>query len=200
MRKVTESDAATRLMGAANAFAAETRAITSLIPYARNSRTHSDSQVAQIAASIKEWGFTSPVLIDETNTILAGHGRTMAAKKLGMTEVPVIVAKNWTEAQKRAYVIADNKLAMNAGWDSELLAVEMQDLAGMDFDVLKTGFEGDELAALLGDIKVSDLDDDEPPAALERKFLVLVEVANESEQATLFEEFQTRGLKTRVMD
>jgi len=95
--------------------------IETLIPYARNSRTHSDEQVAQIAASIKEWGFTTPVLVDEDGGIIAGHGRTLAARKLGMTEVPVLVARGWTDAQKRAYVIADNKLALNAGWDNELL-------------------------------------------------------------------------------
>jgi ParB-like chromosome segregation protein Spo0J len=180
----------------------EMRDIAALIPYARNSRTHSPEQLAQIAASIKEWGFTSPVLIDESNTILAGHGRTMAAKKLGLKEVPVIVARGWTDAQKRAYVIADNKLALNAGWDSEMLAVELQDLtAGGDFDVLLTGFEGDELAALLGDIKAKDVGgDNDPPDALETKYLLLIELPDEGEQGKLFAEMQARGLKVKVMD
>ena len=100
------------------------RRVDELIPYARNSRTHSDSQVAQIAASIKEWGWTTPVLVDDSGQIIAGHGRIMAARKLGMVDVPVIVAEGRTDAQKKAYVIADNKLALNAGWDESLLALE----------------------------------------------------------------------------
>jgi ParB-like chromosome segregation protein Spo0J len=122
--------------------------IDKLIPYARNSRTHSDEQVAQIAASIKEWGWTTPVLVDDTGQIIAGHGRIMAARKLGMSEVPVIVAEGWTDAQKRAYVIADNKLALNAGWDNELLALEFGELEGLGFDLELTGFTLDEIDAL----------------------------------------------------
>ena len=122
--------------------------IDKLIPYARNSRTHSDEQVAQIAASIKEWGWTTPVLVDDTGQIIAGHGRIMAARKLGMTEVPVIVAEGWTDAQKRAYVIADNKLALNAGWDNEMLALEFGELEGLGFDLELTGFTLDEIDAL----------------------------------------------------
>jgi ParB-like chromosome segregation protein Spo0J len=95
-----------------------------LIPYARNARTHSDEQVAQIAASIKEWGWTTPILVDEGGQIIAGHGRVSAARTLGVKDAPVMVATGWTEAQKRAYVLADNKLALNAGWDNELLALE----------------------------------------------------------------------------
>ena len=96
-----------------------------LVPYAKNSRTHSDAQVAQIAASIREWGWTTPILVDEAGGIIAGHGRLQAARRLQMAEVPVVVASGWSEAQKRAYVIADNKLALNAGWDNELLALEL---------------------------------------------------------------------------
>jgi hypothetical protein len=116
-----------------------------LIPYARNSRTHSDAQVAQIAASIKEFGFTNPVLIDETGSIIAGHGRVMAARKLAITDIPSIRLTHLTEAQKKAYVIADNKLALNAGWDDEMLAVELTDLKDMDFNLDLTGFTLDEL-------------------------------------------------------
>ena len=122
--------------------------IERLIPYARNSRTHSDAQVAQIAASIKEWGWTTPVLIDEGGQIIAGHGRIMAARKLGIAEVPVIIAEGWTDAQKKAYVIADNKLALNAGWDESLLALEFGELEGLGFDIELTGFSLDEIAAL----------------------------------------------------
>ena len=96
--------------------------IDKLIPYARNARTHSPEQIEQIAASIREWGFTVPVLIDEAGMIIAGHGRVLAAQQLGLLEVPVIVARGWTDAQKRAYVIADNKLTENGGWDDDLLA------------------------------------------------------------------------------
>lgn len=122
--------------------------IDRLIPFAKNSRTHSPEQVAQIAASIKEWGFTSPILVDETGSILAGHGRLAASRKLGLETVPVMVAEGWTDAQKRAYVIADNKLALNAGWDNELLALELGDLSDLGFDVELTGFSLDEIADL----------------------------------------------------
>lgn len=126
----------------------QTVPVESLIPYARNSRTHSDEQVAQIAASIKEFGFTNPVLIDETGGIIAGHGRVMAARKLGLEAVPAIRIDYLTEAQKRAYVIADNKLALNAGWDMELLALELGELRDQGFDLDLTGFSGDELDQL----------------------------------------------------
>ena len=118
----------------------EQRAIEALIPYARNSRTHSDAQIAQSAASIREFGFTNPVLVDKDGGIIAGHGRVMAARKLGLKDVPCIALGHLTDAQKRAYVIADNKLALNAGWDEELLAVEFSDLLSEGFDLELTGF------------------------------------------------------------
>lgn len=143
-------------------------AIEKLIPFARNSRTHSDEQVAQIAASIREFGFTNPVLIDAQDGIIAGHGRVMAARKLGLAEVPCIRLSHLTEAQRRAYVIADNKLALNAGWDEELLAIELADLREMDFDLGLTGFDEDELKALLAENTIegnTDPDDvPDPPA------------------------------------
>lgn len=122
-----------------------------LIPYARNSRTHSETQVAQVAASIKEFGFTNPVLIDADNVLIAGHGRVMAAKKIGLDTVPAIRLGYLTESQKRAYVIADNKLALNAGWDDEMLAIELSELQDLDFDLGLTGFDIDELNALFED-------------------------------------------------
>ncbi|MFZ9335179.1 MAG: ParB/Srx family N-terminal domain-containing protein [Burkholderiaceae bacterium] len=122
--------------------------IEKLVPYAKNSRTHSDEQIGQIAASIKEWGWTTPVLVDEDGSIIAGHGRTLAAQRLKMTEVPVMVAKGWSDAKKRAYVIADNKLALNAGWDNELLALELGEIGDLGFDLELTGFTADEIAAL----------------------------------------------------
>ena len=123
-------------------------ALDALIPYARNSRTHDDAQVAQIAASIKEFGFTNPVLVDATGGIIAGHGRVLAARKLGMADVPCIRLGHLTETQQRAYVIADNKLALNAGWDAQMLALEIKDLEAADFDLTLLGFTPDELAAM----------------------------------------------------
>jgi hypothetical protein len=123
--------------------------VDKLIPWARNPRTHSDAQVAQIAASIAEFGFNNPILIDTQAGIIAGHGRLLAARKLGLTEVPVIVLDHLSEAQKRAYVIADNKLAENAGWDDEMFRIEIEALQDESFDVSLLGFEDEELARLL---------------------------------------------------
>lgn len=143
----------------------EMRQLDKLIPYARNSRTHSDTQVAQIAASIKEWGWTTPILVDEEGTIIAGHGRTLAARKLGLAEVPVMVARGWSEAQKKAYVIADNQLAMNAGWDTELLAVELKELGELGFELDLIGFDDKALANFLNDETEGLTDADEVPEA-----------------------------------
>lgn len=137
--------------------------IEKITPYARNSRTHSEEQVAQIAASIREWGWTNPVLVDEDGGLIAGHGRLLAAHKLGLTQIPTMVAKGWSEAQKKAYVIADNKLALNAGWDLEMLAVELGDLQGFDFDLMLTGFSDDELSKLLAEKTEGLTDPDEIP-------------------------------------
>jgi site-specific DNA-methyltransferase (adenine-specific) len=143
----------------------ETIQIDALIPYARNSRTHSDGQVAQIASSIKEFGFTNPVLIDGGGGIIAGHGRVLAARKLGMSEVPCIRLDHLTEAQKRAYVIADNRLALNSGWDTEMLKVEFADLQELGFDLELTGFDLDEIKELLAPVGTEGLTDpdDAPP-------------------------------------
>ena len=143
----------------------ETIQIDALIPYARNSRTHSDAQVAQIASSIKEFGFTNPVLIDGGGGIIAGHGRVLAARKLGMSEVPCIRLEHLTDAQKRAYVIADNRLALNSGWDTEMLKVEFSDLQELGFDLELTGFYLDEIKELLAPVGTEGLTDpgDSPP-------------------------------------
>ena len=124
--------------------------VQELIPYLNNSRTHSEEQVNQICASINEFGFTNPLLIDEKDMIIAGHGRLLASKKLGMEEVPCIVLEGLTEAQKKAYIIADNKMALNAGWDEELLKIELENLKELDFDLELTGFNVDELDDILG--------------------------------------------------
>jgi len=141
----------------------ERRDIESLIPYARNARTHSDEQIAQIAASMKEWGWTNPVLVDEEGMIIAGHGRVMAARKLGLTEVPVMVAVGWTEAQKRAYVLADNQLALNAGWDMSVLTNELQGLKEWEFDLSLLGFN--DLDSLLAEKTEGLTDPDDVPDA-----------------------------------
>ena len=125
--------------------------VTELIPYVNNSRTHSDEQVAQIAASIKEFGWTNPILIDGDNGIIAGHGRLLAARKLQMTDVPTIELKDLSESQKKAYIIADNKLALNADWDKDLLRIEIEELVADDYELSKLGFNQEELDALLGE-------------------------------------------------
>jgi DNA modification methylase len=137
--------------------------IADLIPYARNSRTHSDSQVAQIAASIKEFGWTNPVLLDGENGIIAGHGRVMAAQKLGEKQVPTIELSHLDEHQKRAYIIADNKLALNAGWDDEMLALEISDLKDAGYDLELTGFSDEEIGALNPEVIEGLTDEDAVP-------------------------------------
>lgn len=141
----------------------EQRRVEDLIPYARNSRTHSDDQVAQIAASIREFGWTNPVLVDGAGGIIAGHGRLLAARKLGLAEAPCIVLDHLSETQKRALIIADNKLALNAGWDNEMLSLELQELAAEDFDMSLMGFSDDELASLTADKTEGLTDPDEIP-------------------------------------
>ena len=122
-----------------------------LVPYARNPRTHSEEQGLQIAASIAEFGFTNPILVDSKAGILAGHGRLLAARKLGLTEVPVIVLDHLSDTQKRAFIIADNRLALSAGWDEELLSAELAELEREGFDLGRTGFSDAELEALLAE-------------------------------------------------
>ena len=148
---------------AAKAPAVRLYAVAALIPYARNPRTHSDAQVAQIAASIREFGWTNPLLVDEAGTLIAGHGRLLAARQLGMTEVPAITLSHLSEAQKRALVIADNKLALNAGWDDELLRIELADLAELGFDLNLVGFDDFEIADILADRNAGLTDPDDVP-------------------------------------
>lgn len=136
-------------LGKVPALELEYVAVDKLVPYARNARTHSDSQIAQLAASIREFGFTNPVLTDGDKGIIAGHGRVMAARKLGMATVPCIELSHLTEPQRRAYILADNRLALSAGWDDEMLRVELADLKEMDFALDLTGFSVDEVDALL---------------------------------------------------
>jgi site-specific DNA-methyltransferase (adenine-specific) len=140
--------------------------IENLIPYVNNARTHSDAQVAQIAASIKEFGFNNPVLIADDNSIIAGHGRVMAARKLGKDTVPAVRLSHLTEMQRKAYILADNKLALNADWDNSLLAIELADLKDLGFDTDLTGFSADEIAALMPvELTEGLTDEDEVPEA-----------------------------------
>jgi DNA modification methylase len=140
-------------------------AVAALIPNARNPRTHSDAQVAQIAASVREFGWTNPLLVDEADTIIAGHGRLLAARQLGMAEVPAITLSYLSEAQKHALVIADNKLALNAGWDDELLRIELTDLSDLGFDLGLVGFDDLEIADILADRNAGLTDPDDVPEA-----------------------------------
>lgn len=139
----------------------EWRSVSTLIPYARNSRTHSDEQIAQIAASIKEFGWTNPILVDGDNGIIAGHGRLSAARKLKHEEVPVIELKDLTETQRKAYIIADNRLALNAGWDNEMLTIELNDLLADGFALELLGFDPKEIDALLEPEVVEGLTDED---------------------------------------
>ena len=136
--------------------------IDKLIPYARNARTHSKEQILQLRASLREFGFVNPVIVDKDLNIIAGHGRIMAAKQEGIAEVPCVFAEHLTDAQKKAYILADNRLALNAGWDAEMLSVELADLQGADFDISMLGFDDAELNKLLGadadDVKDDDFD------------------------------------------
>ena len=135
--------------------------IDRLVPYARNARTHSKEQILQLRASLREFGFVNPVIVDKDLNVIAGHGRILAAKEEGITQVPCVFAEHLTEAQKRAYILADNRLALNAGWDAEMLSVEIADLQAADFDVSLLGFDDAELNQLLGgveDVKDDDFD------------------------------------------
>lgn len=138
--------------------------VSDLIPYARNARTHSDVQINQLVSSFREWGFTNPVLIDEQDNIIAGHGRVLAASKAGMDQVPVVVVEGLTEAKRKALVLADNKLALNAGWDIDMLSAELEELGEADFDLSLIGFDDKELNALLTDASGSESEDEVPDA------------------------------------
>lgn len=155
--------------------------VNDLIPYINNSRTHSEEQVNQIIASINEFGFTNPLLIDEKDNIIAGHGRLLASKKLKMDEVPCIVLSGLTEAQKKAYIIADNKMALNAGWDDELLKIELENLKELDFDLELTGFNVDELDDIFGTEEQEIVEDDfdiEPPEEPKAKLGDIYQLGN----------------------
>lgn len=174
----------------------ERRPLTDLIPYAQNARMHSPEQVKQIVASIQEWGWTNPVLIDENGQIIAGHGRVLAAQKLKIADVPVMVARGWTETQKRAYVLADNQLALNGSWDEAILRLELDDLkvAGADLDLI--GFSEKDMLRLLGD---GTKDADTTPQMNGLEFRVVLDCEGEDHQKELLQRFEQEGLKCRAL-
>lgn len=164
-----------------------------LIPYINNSRTHSESQIKQIAASIREFGFTNPILIDEAGTIIAGHGRVMAAQVLDLDEVPTITLGGLSDAQRKAYVIADNKLALNAGWDTEILLAEIDALQDLNFDTQLLGFSADELSEML------NIEEPQPKEETYSEiFNIIVECDDEMEQEKIFNQLESEGYKCRV--
>jgi len=169
--------------------------VEDLIPYVNNSRKHSDEQVAQIAASIKEFGWTNPILIDGEKGIIAGHGRLMAARKLEMSEVPVIELNHLTHTQKKALIIADNKLALNADWEQELLKIEIQALSDDDFDITLLGFDEIELGKMFDEMNEED---NIKSQNYNEVFNIIVECEDEAEQEKIFNRLNTEGYKCRV--
>ncbi|WP_315705034.1 MULTISPECIES: ParB/Srx family N-terminal domain-containing protein [unclassified Bradyrhizobium] len=175
--------------------------IEQLKPYARNSRTHSPAQVAAIAKSIEQFGFTNPVLAAEDGTIIAGHGRVMAAQSLGIKTVPVIVASDWSEQERRAYVIADNKIALDAGWDEELLKLELGELAGAGVDLDLTGFSEADLNKLFGTVE-DEVGGKAPDTSAQLdglSYSIVIRCDNEQHQSKLLEELEQQGLKAEAL-
>ena len=168
--------------------------IDDLIPYANNARVHSPEQVTQIASSIKEFGFNVPVLIDKSMGIIAGHGRVEAAKKLKMTEVPCLRLEHLTETQKKAYILADNRIALNSTWDEELLGLEMMALQDEGFELKDFGFSESDIKKLFND-EIQEGTEEKVNSVFE----IVVECINELEQEKMFKEFTERGLKCRVL-
>ena len=179
------------------------RSIDDLIPYVNNSRTHSDEQVTQIASSIREFSFTNPVLIDEQGGIIAGHGRLMAAKKLKLEQVPTITLVGLSDAQRKAYVIADNKLALNAEWDFDLLKIEIESLQEDDFKLDLLSFDVDELNEILGFDDIAEEDEEEPEQDYEdnykEQYGVIIMCKSAEEQEKIFNKMQQNGYEVKVV-
>jgi ParB-like chromosome segregation protein Spo0J len=172
------------------------RAVDELVPFARNARTHSDAQVAQVAALIREFGWTSPVLIDEQSGIIAGHARVLAARKLGLAFVPSIVLNGLSDAQRRAYIIADNKVPLNADWDYALLTPELQELASEgEIDLTLTGFTKQELEK----IAAWDPDAEPPQTGTTAHYQILIECDSESAQAQMLQRLMDQGIECRAL-
>jgi ParB-like chromosome segregation protein Spo0J len=170
------------------------RRLDELIPFAKNSRKHSERQIAQIAASIREFGFTAPILTDAAGNIVAGHGRVLAARKLGLVKIPTIDVSYMSAAQRRAYVIADNKLALNATWDDQMLAVELADLGAAGFDLGLVGFSAGELKGLgIGGMVAGDAPHEDVPGT----WAVVVECEDEEDQVELITRLEAEGRKCK---
>lgn len=172
--------------------------VSDLIPYARNARTHSEQQVAQIAGSIQEFGFNNPVLIDGQNSIIAGHGRVLAAQRLKLDTVPCIRLTHLSDAQRRAYILADNRIAMNSGWDTEMLANELSDLHADDLDLGLLGFDPDELGKLL-DLPAEPKEEAIPESVYSNQYGVIVVCESEQEQQQIYERLMAEGLNCKVV-
>lgn len=173
--------------------------IDDLIPYANNSRTHSEEQTNQVASSIKEFGFTNPILIDDQGGIIAGHGRVLAAKKLGLKELPCVELVGLTESQKKAYVIADNQLALNSGWDLDKLKLEIDTLSDMDFNLDLLGFDDNFLDGLL--MVNENYQEKEHKEIIDTKeFNLVITCENENEQEKLYIELSGQNYDIRIME
>lgn len=170
------------------------RPVADLVPSARNARTHSDAQITQIANSIERWGWTVAVIVDESGEIIAGHGRVLAAERLGIESVPVVVAGDWSDDEKRAYAIADNQLALNAAWNDDMLRSELADLSMNGFDVSLIGIPEEDMAAL------ADPDPEPKSANDEKRFLLMLEFDSERALERAFEEAQERGIPCKIIE
>ena len=168
-----------------------------IIPYINNSRTHSEQQVQQVAASIKEFGFTNPILIDEQGGIIAGHGRLQAAQLLNLNEVPTITLEGLTDAQKKAYVIADNKLALNAGWDIDSLKLEIETLTELDFDISLLGFNDEELKLLIEQDELKETSDNKVNEFFENEMIMKFKDENQLEQ--WYEKALNEGIECKIL-
>ena len=172
--------------------------IEKLVPYEKNARTHSSEQIKEIANSIDKFGFNNPILVDGQKGIIAGHGRLLAAKHLGMKEVPIVILDHLTEVQKRAYIIADNKIALNADWDPLILSEELKELKELDFDIKDIGFSTKELEEFLDnevvEKEVSDKDID-----LNEQYIISVSCRDEIQMEQLYSEFKGRGLECKLI-
>lgn len=169
--------------------------VKSLVPYARNARTHSSKQIGQIAASIREFGFTNPVLIDTEGGIIAGHGRVLAAQRLGIDNISTIQLSHLSDAQRRAYMLADNRLALNASWDDDLLRLELGELRDVIDDIELTGFNKKEIERLFDAVEIKQA----PPELGEMEYRIVVDCTDEEQQRDLLERFEREGLQCRAL-
>jgi len=170
-----------------------------LIPYAKNSRTHNEAQISQIAGSIKEFGFNNPVLIDENNGIIAGHGRVMAAQQLKLKTVPCIRLLHLSELQRKAYIIADNKLALNSAWDFEMLKLELHSLDQSNYKLDLVGFDANELEKIMFGDLLRENNPDEFNGDSGNKWQLLIEYDSENELSQAFDEANMKGLKCKII-